>query len=51
VQKPMVKYKQKVKAGDAIADGPSTFKGEMALGGTSWWVSCPGTVTTTKMRC
>ncbi len=32
VQKPMVVYKQKIKAGDAIADGPSTFKGEMALG-------------------
>ncbi len=32
VQKPMVSYKQKVKAGDAIADGPSTFKGELALG-------------------
>ncbi len=31
-QKPIVKKGQKVKAGDIIADGPSTQKGEMALG-------------------
>ena len=31
-QKPIVKKGQKVKVGDVIADGPSTDKGEMALG-------------------
>jgi len=31
-QKPIVKRGQKVKAGEIIADGPSTDKGEMALG-------------------
>jgi DNA-directed RNA polymerase subunit beta len=31
-QKPIVKRGQKVKAGDIIADGPSTDRGEMALG-------------------
>jgi len=31
-QKPLVKAGQKVKAGQIIADGPSTEKGEMALG-------------------
>jgi DNA-directed RNA polymerase subunit beta len=31
-QKPVVYHGQKVKAGDIIADGPSTQKGEMALG-------------------
>ena len=31
-QKPIVKHGQKIKAGDIIADGPSTDKGEMALG-------------------
>jgi len=31
-QKPMVKRGQKVKAGEIIADGPSTDRGEMALG-------------------
>jgi DNA-directed RNA polymerase subunit beta len=31
-QKPIVKQGQKVKAGEIIADGPSTDKGEMALG-------------------
>jgi len=31
-QKPIVDKGQKVKAGDIIADGPSTQKGEMALG-------------------
>jgi DNA-directed RNA polymerase subunit beta len=31
-QKPMVKTGQKVKAGDVLADGSSTDKGEMALG-------------------
>jgi DNA-directed RNA polymerase subunit beta len=31
-QKPIVDKGQKVKAGDIIADGPSTEKGEMALG-------------------
>ena len=32
LQKPMVTVGQKLAAGDAIADGPSTFKGELALG-------------------
>ncbi|MCG8480286.1 MAG: DNA-directed RNA polymerase subunit beta, partial [Spirochaetales bacterium] len=32
IQKPMVAVGQKVVVGDAIADGPSTFKGELALG-------------------
>jgi DNA-directed RNA polymerase subunit beta len=31
-QKPIVKKGQKIKTGDIIADGPSTDKGEMALG-------------------
>ncbi len=31
-QKPIVKRGQKIKLGDIIADGPSTDKGEMALG-------------------
>jgi DNA-directed RNA polymerase subunit beta len=31
-QKPIVKLGQKIKAGQIIADGPSTDKGEMALG-------------------
>jgi DNA-directed RNA polymerase subunit beta len=31
-QRPIVKKGQKIKAGDIIADGPSTDKGEMALG-------------------
>ncbi len=31
-QKPIVKKGQKIKAGEIIADGPSTQKGEMALG-------------------
>jgi DNA-directed RNA polymerase subunit beta len=31
-QKPIVKQGQKIKAGQIIADGPSTDKGEMALG-------------------
>jgi DNA-directed RNA polymerase subunit beta len=31
-QKPIVKKGQKIKAGEIIADGPSTEKGEMALG-------------------
>jgi len=32
IQKPIVKLGQKVKAGDVLADGPATFKGELALG-------------------
>jgi DNA-directed RNA polymerase subunit beta len=32
IQKPVVKPGQKVKKGDVIADGPATFKGELALG-------------------
>ncbi len=32
IQKPMVEVGQKIAVGDAIADGPSTFKGELALG-------------------
>ena len=31
-QKPVVKFDQRVEAGDVIADGPSTDKGEIALG-------------------
>ena len=31
-QKPIVKQGQKIKAGQIIADGPSTEQGEMALG-------------------
>ena len=31
-QRPVVKINQKVKAGDVLADGPSTDEGEMALG-------------------
>jgi DNA-directed RNA polymerase subunit beta len=31
-QKPVVKIGQKVKKGDVIADGPATFRGELALG-------------------
>ncbi|MFW6368331.1 MAG: DNA-directed RNA polymerase subunit beta [Spirochaetota bacterium] len=31
-QKPIVQKGQKLKAGDPIADGPATFKGELALG-------------------
>ncbi len=31
-QKPIVKVGQKIKAGDIIADGPATDKGELALG-------------------
>ncbi len=31
-QKPIVKKYQRIKAGDVIADGPSTDKGELALG-------------------
>ncbi|MDR2588860.1 MAG: DNA-directed RNA polymerase subunit beta [Spirochaetales bacterium] len=32
IQKPVVKPGQKLKRGDVIADGPATFKGELALG-------------------
>ena len=32
VQKPIVAYKEKVKDAQAIADGPSTFRGELSLG-------------------
>ncbi|MGI9256216.1 MAG: DNA-directed RNA polymerase subunit beta, partial [Salinispira sp.] len=32
VQKPMVHYKEVIASGQAIADGPSTFKGELSLG-------------------
>ncbi|TVR56510.1 MAG: DNA-directed RNA polymerase subunit beta [Spirochaetaceae bacterium] len=32
IQKPIVKLGQKLNAGDVIADGPATFKGELALG-------------------
>jgi len=31
-QKPVVKVGQKIKAGDVLADGPSTYQGELALG-------------------
>jgi DNA-directed RNA polymerase subunit beta len=32
IQKPIVKPGQKVKPGDVLADGPATFRGELALG-------------------
>ncbi len=32
LQKPIVSQNQKLAAGDVIADGPATFKGELALG-------------------
>jgi DNA-directed RNA polymerase subunit beta len=32
IQKPIVKHGQKIKKGDVLADGPATFKGELALG-------------------
>ncbi len=32
IQKPIVKFGQKVKAGEVLADGPATFNGELALG-------------------
>jgi DNA-directed RNA polymerase subunit beta len=32
LQKPIVSLNQKLAAGDVIADGPATFKGELALG-------------------
>ncbi len=32
IQKPFVTLGQKIQAGQAIADGPATFKGELALG-------------------
>jgi DNA-directed RNA polymerase subunit beta len=32
LQKPVVKVGQKIKKGDALADGPATYKGELALG-------------------
>ncbi len=31
-QKPVVRVGQKIKAGDVLADGPSTYQGELALG-------------------
>ena len=50
LQKPMVGAGQKLAAGDVIADGPSTFKGELALDGTCSWASFRGTGTTTRTR-
>ncbi len=32
IQKPIVRVNQKVKKGEVIADGPATYKGELALG-------------------
>jgi len=32
LQKPIVAFGQKIKAGDVLADGPASFKGELALG-------------------
>jgi DNA-directed RNA polymerase beta subunit len=37
-------------AGQVIADGPCTDDGEMALGRTCSWRSCPGRATTTRTR-
>ena len=49
-QRPLVKVGDRVGAGDVIADGPSTDLGELALGGTRWSRSCPGTATTSRTR-
>ena len=34
-QKPVVQVGQKVKAGEILADGAATYKGELSLGATS----------------
>ncbi len=49
-RQPLCNVGDKIKAGDVIADGPATDKGEIALGETSSWPSCHGVATTTKMR-
>ena len=49
-QKPLCDVGDKIKAGDVIADGPATDKGEIALAETSSWHSCHGMDTTSKMR-
>ena len=41
LQKPLVEVGQKLAAGDAVADGPSTFKGELALGRNILLGVCP----------
>ena len=49
-QKPLVKEGARVRKGDVLADGPSTEKGELALGRTSWSPLCRGADTTSRMR-
>ena len=48
-RKALVQKGQKVKAGEPIADGPSTENGELALGKNVLAPSCHGMVTTLKM--
>jgi len=43
-QKPVVREGDRVIKGQVIADGPCTEQGELALGRTCWWPSCPGGV-------
>ena len=47
-QRPIVGKGDRVEKGQIIADGPATGMGELALGRTSWWPSCPGAATTSK---
>ncbi len=49
-QKPIVRVGDKAKKGQVIADGPATDLGELALGQTCSWRSCPGADTTTRTR-
>ena len=49
-QRPVVVKGERVKAGDVIADGPSTDMGELALGATCWSPSCRGVATTSRTR-
>jgi DNA-directed RNA polymerase subunit beta len=49
-QRPLVRVGDQVKAGDIIADGPSTELGDLALGRTCSSRSCRGTATTSKTR-
>ena len=49
-QKPIVRKGDKVKVGQAIADGACTDGGELAIGEISWWHLCLGRDTTLKMQ-
>ena len=49
-QRPLVKVGDMVEAGEIIADGPSTERGELALGRTCSSRSCRGTATTSRTR-